>query len=133
MTGTVHQNRDYPKFEKNVREDMDYFIISDESMFWSCLFVLLPSLSYCYSLSKTKPVLQGYSREKNLGFEFSNRSRSYPIASSPGGKIPVLRVISQQKYTYPCLYESERILKTNGHLHLFNLKSQGCMITSIWL
>jgi hypothetical protein len=84
MTGTVHQNRDYPKFEKNVREDMDYFIISDESMFWSCLFVLWPSLSYCYSLSKTKPVLQGYSREKNLGFEFSNRSRSYPIASSPG-------------------------------------------------
>jgi hypothetical protein len=70
MTGTVHQNRDYPKFEKNVREDMDYFIISDESMFWSCLFVLLPSLSYCYSLSKTKPVLQGYSREKILDLNF---------------------------------------------------------------
>ena len=33
-----------------------------------------------------------------------------------------------------CLFESE-IIKyyTSGNLHIFNLKSQGCMITSIWL
>jgi hypothetical protein len=44
-------------------------------------------------------------------------------------------VISQQKniLILICLYESERILKTNSKLQLFNLKSQGCMITSIWL
>lgn len=71
---------------------------------------------------------------KDRGSELSNRSRTYPIASPLSGKMRVLRLISQQTYTYSYLfYERERIIKTSSNLHLFNLKSQGCMITSIWL
>jgi len=67
----------------------------DESKFWSCPFVIFPSQSYCYLL-KRKPVLQESSRG-NRGSEFSNRSRTYLTASPHGGKIPFLRVISQEK------------------------------------